>query len=183
MNSKDVKMILKTALSLFLICAVSAGILGAVNLITEPLITANAAKAADEARAQVLPADSFEKMETADGKEYYKGTSDGTAGYVFTTSGSGYGGAVEVMTGIDTEGRVTGIKLLTINETPGLGMNAKKDKFLNQYPGQQGQLTVVKNKTPEDGEILAITSATITSKAVTSAVNEALALYEEVKEG
>ena len=58
----------------------------------------------------------------------------------------------------------------------GLGMNAKKDDFRQQYVGKSGELAVNK----DGGEIVAITSATVTSRAVTKAVNEALALYESV---
>ena len=178
MNGKDVKSILITALSLFLICAVAAGALAYVNSVTAPTIAANAAAAADKARGEVLPeADGFEEQTAPDGTVYYLGKSGADAvGYVFTTSAKGYGGDVSVMTGVDTEGKVAGISILEINETPGLGMNAKKDDFRNQYAGKSGELAVNK----DGGEIVAITSATITSRAVTKAVNEALALYESV---
>ena len=178
MNGKDVKSILITALSLFLICAVAAGALALVNTVTAPTIAANNAAAADKARGEVLPAaDSFEENTAPDGAVYYTGKSGGvTVGYVFTTSAKGYGGDVEIMTGVDAEGRVTGISILSIEETPGLGMNAKKDSFKEQYKGKSGQLAVNK----DGGEIVAITSATITSRAVTNAVNQALALYAGV---
>ncbi len=184
MDKQDIKVIIKTALSLFLICAVSAGILAFVNTVTAPIITENNEKTADKARLQVLPeATAFEKKDS-DGISYYVGSADGeTAGFVFTTSASGYGGAVEVMTGISKDGTVAGISILTINETPGLGMNAKKDSFLAQFIGDTGIFSVVKNKEPAENEILAITSATITTRAVANAVNEALAIYETVKEG
>ena len=178
MNGKDIKEILKTAISLFLICAVAAGILAYVNSITAPTIAANNAAAADEARGQVLTgADAFEECTLSDGTVYYKATSGAQViGYVFTTAGKGYGGDVEVMTGVDTEGKVTGISILTINETPGLGMNAKKDSFRDQFTGRSGQLAVQK----DGGEIVALTSATVTSRAVTAAVSKALSLYESV---
>lgn len=184
MEKKDIKLILKTAVSLFLICAVATGILAFINSVTKPIITKNNAAAADEARLEVLPAaESFTKKE-ADGKEYYIGKKgNATVGYVFTTSASGYAGAIEVMTGINSDGIITGISILSINETPGLGMNAKKDSFLQQYEGSKGPFTVIKNSYPDDNEILAITSATISSRAVTNAVNEATALYDTVKEG
>ncbi len=183
MEKADVKLILKTALSLFLICAVAAGILAFINSVTAPIITENNEKNADAARLQVLPsADSFTMKTTFNGTAYYEGIADGeVTGYVFTTSASGYGGAVEVMTGVNTDGTVSGISILTINETPGLGMNAKKDSFLSQFIGNNGLFTVVKNKTPVENEILAITSATITTRAVTNAVNEALEIYNMVK--
>ena len=59
-------------------------------------------------------------------------------------------------------------------------MNAKKESFISQFTGKSGKLSVVKNKTPGDSEILAITSATVTSKALTNAVNDALTLYTRV---
>ena len=178
MNGKDVKSILFTALSLFLICAVAAGALAYVNSVTAPTIAANNAAAADKARGEVLPAaDGFEEKTAPDGTAYYVGKSGADAvGYVFTTAAKGYGGDVEIMTGIDAQGKVTGISILTINETPGLGMNAKKDGFKDQFKGKSGELAVNK----DGGEIVAITSATVTSRAVTKAVNEALALFAAV---
>lgn len=185
MDSKEIKIIIKTALSLFLICAVSAGILAFVNSVTSPMITENNLKAADEARLRILPeAEEFSEKTDESGNVYFEGTKNGAAvGYVFTTSASGYGGQIDVMTGVSSEGTVTGISILTINETPGLGMNAKKDSFISQYAGQKGPFSVIKNQSAGPDEIAAITSATITSKAVTNAVNEALAIYETVKEG
>ena len=176
MKGKDMLSIIKTALSLFLICAVAAGALAYVNSVTAPTIASNSAAAADKARGEVLPeADGFEEKAAPDGTVYYAALKDGeTVGYVFTTSAKGYGGDVEIMTGIDAEGRITGVSILTINETPGLGMNAKKDGFRDQFKGKSGVLAVNK----DGGEIVAITSATVTSRAVTNAVNQALALYE-----
>ena len=54
-------------------------------------------------------------------------------GYVFETEASGYGGKVKVMTGIDAEGAITGVVILSHDETPGLGANAEKPDFLNQF--------------------------------------------------
>ncbi|MBE6716938.1 MAG: RnfABCDGE type electron transport complex subunit G [Ruminococcaceae bacterium] len=185
MENKDIKIIVKTALSLFLICAVATGILAFINSVTDPMIAENNKKAADEARLSVLPsAAEFAENTAENGKTYYIGSANGElSGYVFTTSAAGYGGQIEVMTGIGADGTVTGISILTINETPGLGMNAKKDSFVSQYAGKSGPFDVIKNTSAAENDIVAITSATITSKAVTNAVNEALALYETVKEG
>ncbi len=184
MDKKDIKSIIKTALSLFLICAVATGILAFINSVTAPIITQNNAAAADAARLEVLPeAEAFTEADS-DGTAYYIGKNGSdTVGYVFTTSASGYGGTIEVMTGINKDGIVSGISILTINETPGLGMNAKKDSFLQQYIGSSGPFSVIKNATPDSNEVLAITSATITSRAVTNAVNEAKELFNTVKEG
>lgn len=186
MKANDIKPIIKTALSLFIICAVSAGILAAVNLITAPMIEENNLKNAEEAKLLVLPlaTGGFTEKTDENGNTYYIG-SDGSSdvGYVFTTSAAGYGGQIEIMTGINNDGTVTGISILSINETPGLGMNAKKDSFLSQYVGNNGPFTVIKNATASENEINAMTSATITTNAVTKAVNEAIGIFDTVKEG
>jgi len=83
------------------------------------------------------------------------------------------------MVGIDTSGKVTGVSILSISETAGLGMNAKNESFINQYIGKSGTIGVSKNGA-SDTEIQALTGATITSKAVTSAVNTALSLYSQI---
>lgn len=182
MNKKDIRDIFKTAISLFLICAIAAGLLAAVNSVTAPKISANSAETENEARKAVLPGSTdFEEKKLDDGTVYFVGSS-GTeqTGYVFTVSSSGYGGEIKLTVGVDNDGAVTGLTILSINETPGLGMNAKKDSFISQFIGKSGKLSVVKNQTPGDSEILAITSATVTSKAVTTAVNNALELYSRV---
>ena len=181
MNGKDIKVIVKTAVSLFLICAVAAGILALVNNVTAPKIAENSEKSATEARQTVLPdAESFEEFTLSGGETGYKGIKNGKViGYVFTTTANSYGGELEVMTGFDKNGTITAISILSIDDTPGLGMNAKKESFYGQFSGLSGELAVNK----DGGEIVAITSATITSRAVTKAVNAATALYNEAKEG
>ena len=89
------------------------------------------------------------------------------------------------MTGISSEGTVTGISFLSINETPGLGMNAQKDSFKDQYKQTvpENGFTLIKSGEASEGEINAMTGATITSNAVTKAVNAAITQYNEIKEG
>ncbi len=65
-------------------------------------------------------------------------------GYVFETEASGYGGKVKVMTGIDAEGAITGVVILSHDETPGLGANAEKPDFLNQFLQQSPGWKVIK---------------------------------------
>lgn len=81
------------------------------------------------------------------------------------------------MTGVDNGGAITGVELLEISETAGLGMNAQKESFRDQFQGLSGSIGVAKSAAGE-GEITALTGATITSRAVTNAVNQALALYQ-----
>lgn len=186
MKNNKVREILIPALSLFLICVVVTALLGFTNKVTEPKIDELALKKATETKAEVLSeADAFSDEMTAnyEGKDYsyYEGTKGGEkVGYVFATSAKGYGGDIDIMVGINTEGKVTGVSILEINETAGLGMHAKDEDFRNQFKDKSSQLSVVKNTTPGDTEILALTGATISSRAMTNAVNIALNLYKQV---
>lgn len=186
MKKFDVKEILIPTVSLFIICAVVTLLLAVTNSVTKPKIAELQAETENKTKAAVLSsADSFSDALTVtmNGKEYtyYKGydSSDALTGYVFTTVSKGYGGDIIVMVGINSDSSVSGIEYLSISETAGLGMNAQKDSFKEQFKGKSGEISVSKNA-PAENEIQALTGATITSKAVTSAVNDALKLFEEV---
>lgn len=184
---KVMKSIVMPALILTLICGVITAALAGTNLLTKDRIAELAEQSAAEARKQVLSAaQDFEELQQ-DGSVYYAGkdSSGETVGYVFTTSSKGYGGAVEVMTGISADGKVSGVVLLDQNETPGLGQKATQswftDRYLKDVP--DSGFTVKKGSASADNEIEAITGATITSRAVTNAVNEAVDLYHQITEG
>lgn len=112
-------------------------------------------------------------------EEVMKAKVDGSdAGYVLTCSGKGYGGAVKMALGIDVEGTIKGIQITDCtNETPGLGQNSSNSGWNGQYVGTNASqdLTVVKGEagSAEAGTISAISGATITSSAVTRAVDGA----------
>ena len=118
--------------------------------------------------------------------DYYQGldASGRTAGYVFITESKGYGGAIKVMTGITSDAQVSGVVLLEQEETPGLGANAAQESFREQYvgPAPEDGFTVLKNGgASADNEVDALTGATISSKAVTEAVNQALTVFWEIQ--
>ena len=100
-----------------------------------------------------------------------KDKSGNDIGKAFIASAKGYGGDVTVSVGIDNEGVITGIDIVSMNETAGLGANCTSEEFKSQYIGKSGELEVTKSGAPGDSEINALSGATITSKAVTSAVN------------
>ena len=89
------------------------------------------------------------------------------------------------MTGINIEGEITGVTILSLNETPGLGMNAQNATFTDMYKqtAPESGFNVIKSGTAGDGNIVALTGATITSQAVTDAVNAAIEQYNEIKGG
>lgn len=179
MKAKDV---LAPALILFVICLVVTALLAGTNLLTKDRIAAQAELLAAESRMVVLPG--AETFEENDG--FYTGLNGGeVVGYVFETESKGYGGTVKVMTGISADGEITGTVILEHAETPGLGANAERTSFTDQYkqPVPADGITVVKNQAAGEGEVEALTGATISSRAVTDAVNKAIEQYNTVKGG
>ncbi len=189
MKKLNPKEILKPIVVLLVICVAVTAVLAVVNGVTAEPIAKLAEEQAAETRSVVLPsAEEYQKLEldNEDIFECYEGLKNGeVVGYTFTSSASGYGGTIEVMTGIDcTTGEISGVSILSQDETPGLGANATKSEFTDQYKQKAQELEVIKNAEPADGEIQAITGSTITSQAVTDAVNKAVAAYEKIdKEG
>ena len=177
------KDILVPVLSLLVICLVASALLGGVNEVTAQKIEDLAAEKIVAAQQELIPAESYEEAD-ADGSLYTLALdADGnTVGYIFTTSANGYGGAVKLMVGLDLNGAVAGLTVLELNETPGLGMKAKNANFLEQFIGVNGSVAYSKTATDAPNTVQAITSATITTKAVTAAVNKALSLYDTIKE-
>jgi electron transport complex protein RnfG len=113
---------------------------------------------------------------------FFVGVLDGEPRAVtFETSGKGYGGDVGLMVGIDTkEGKILGVGVTTHAETPGMGAKAQTDpSFAAQFKGLPLEEQV--KVTGDGGSINAISGATITSRAVCSATNDALKLYEKLQ--
>lgn len=112
-----------------------------------------------------------------------KDASGSDLGYVFNvTTSEGYGGDIQLAVGVQSDGTLNGFDALSISETAGLGMNATQDDFRNQFAGVKAdQLEVVKDGSgaSDDAKIDAISGATITSSAITGAVNTCLAYTAE----
>ena len=188
---KNLKNILIPAIALFCICLVAALLLGLTNSVTYQKIADIAVETENNARASVFPmADSFSdnKSVMLDGAEYsYNEALDADGniiGYTFSTASKGYGGDVAIMTGVNADGTINAIEVLDVsNETPGLGSNAKKDSFKNQFAGMSGVIGVSTASKKTANSIDALTGATYTSNGVTNAVNQALSLYEEIVKG
>lgn len=188
------KNIIKNTLILTAITLVSGLLLGLVYEITkEPIAIAQEA-AKKEAYQQVMAdADAFETIELNDEaitqvedtlessgcsvNEIVEAKANGEmVGYVVTTTSSeGYGGDIQISVGILKDGTVNGVAILSIGETAGLGMKAKEPDFYNQYAGKNVEFfSVLKTGADSDNEIDALSGATITSNAMTNAVNAAV---------
>ena len=180
----------KLGLNLLIISAVAALLLALTNSVTASTIAQRNEQANAEARKLVLEsAQDFEQVKdvkTDNSKgvkvsEIYeaKEASGNTVGYTLKVLPSGYGGTIELMVGIDSaKGQVSGINVVSNSETAGLGAKATNPEFSDQYKGKPlEELSVLKNGTPGDTEIKAISGATITSTAVTNGVDAAIEVY------
>lgn len=168
---------MKLAGTLLLISAVVAGLLGLVNHITADRIDAINQEKTAASMQEVLPASAYTEVEYTGidplVKTIYAGAE---GGYVVEVTPSGFGGEIDMVVGIAPDGTVSGVSIISMSETSGLGANATKESFRSQYVGKAGDLAVSK----DGGEIDALTGATITSRAVTSGVNAALTAATEL---
>lgn len=180
----------KLGLNLLIISAVAALLLALTNSVTASTIAQRNEQANAEARKLVLEsAQDFEQVKdvkTDNSKgvevsEIYEArdASGNTVGYTLKVLPSGYGGTIELMVGIDSaKGQVSGINVVSNSETAGLGAKSTDPEFSDQYKGKPlEELSVLKNGTPGDTEIKAISGATITSTAVTNGVDAAIEVY------
>jgi len=104
------------------------------------------------------------------------------AGWVVQASGMGYVDRIELLVGLDKSGKtITGLAILEHKETPGLGAFIRSDSFQDQFAGKKGdgQLEPIKSGTPNDRQIQAITSATISSQSVCTIINKAVSAVRE----
>lgn len=183
--------VVRYGLILLIITAVASALLGATNQITAPLIEANKAAAQAKAIAALLGVEGEENLEITekdiedldpDVNSLFTATKDGAViGFVFGVTPKGYGGSIEMLVALDQNGVVKGFEIIKHSETPGLGANAGKPAFSDQFAGKSSKLSVVKTN-PGQSEVQAITAATITSKAVVKGVNDALEFFAAHKE-
>ena len=187
------KAIVIPTITLFIIAMLVAAALAGTNLITADKIKEVEKANEQESCYTVLNLDSGDSSNTFGPKQeidvdgttynYSVGQTNGQdVGYAFITTGSGYGGKIKIVTGIDMEGKITGIYTLDIgDETPGLGQNASQDKFKGQYVGMDVSAIDDVKVNKDGGKIEAMAGATITSRAVSNAVTTALQAYDQVK--
>ncbi|HJD04902.1 MAG TPA: RnfABCDGE type electron transport complex subunit G [Candidatus Mediterraneibacter caccogallinarum] len=192
--------IVKNTLILTAITVVSGLLLGVVYGITkEPIAEAQENTKQEAYRSVLSDASSFETMEDFDAAdaasileengyssdeitEVAEGIDDSgeTVGYVVNVmSHEAYDGDLEVSVGIAADGTVKGIEMLSISETAGLGMKADEAEFKDQFKDKNVEkFTYTKSGESGDDKIDAISGATITTNAVTNAVDSALVYFQ-----
>ena len=124
-------------------------------------------------------------MQNIDEVMLAKGAEGEAIGYAFTiTTAEGYGGDIRFAMGIQEDGTVNGISILSISETAGLGMKADTEEFKEQFREKKTEkFTYTKTGAKEEGEIDALSGATITTNAMTNGVNAGLCAFQYVKGG
>ena len=166
---KAVKEFVVPAAVLTAICLVVSGALAGTYQLTEPVIEAAKRAEADASRVVVLPdGKNFEEVSASGLDNIVDAYKAGNgAGYVITGKAKGYGGDLQVMAGISSDGKITGVKLMDNNETQGIGSKTGEASYTDQYKGKDSTL---------DG-VTTISGATVSSKAFESAVNTIFQAY------
>lgn len=178
----------RLVLFLLVVAAVSAFAVGYAYGITNPIIEQRAAEELINGYHEVYAgAEDYVPMTELPESDVITGIIEAksggqTVGALYTVNASGYGGTVSILVGFDVESQtITGIKILSQSETPGLGANCAQDWFAQRFAGKSASsdLTVVKVATEDPSQVQAITAATITSSAVTDGVNAARQHFAE----
>lgn len=200
--------ILKNTISITVITLVAGLALGVVQDITAGPIAAQAEKSKEEAYKAVFEdASSFSEYslddagqaedlvaylndngftaQTVDEIMVAEDASGETLGYAFTiTDSEGYGGDIQFAMGVQNDGTLNGISILSISETAGLGMKATTDSFKDQFKNKNVEkFTYTKTGSTSDDQIDAISGATITTNAMTNGVNAGLCAFQYVEGG
>ncbi len=167
------KEIVKYGFTLGLICFISSSVLVAVHAVTAPKISQAREKGEQAALKEALPDCVDFKACMEDGKiSYYRGvdSSGNLKGFVVISSGKGYSSDIQVMAGLNTNLEIINVKILSQDETPGLGSRVTSPEFLGQFKG----------KVADNFEgVQAISGATISSNAVIKPLKEKIANLKE----
>lgn len=175
-NENIVAYVLRLAGTLLAICIVVAAALAGVNAITKPIIDQLNAEKTQQAIETVLPGGfDTELADFNDATGIVSKVYQGANGYAVEVGPGGFDNTITMVVGIDNEGKVVGISVVSHTETKGLGEVAaastpKGIAFRDQFVGQSGTVAVTK----DGGTMDAITGATITSRAICVGVNAAL---------
>ena len=169
--------IFKPIVVLCVICIAITGPLAATNKVTAPIIEAARIEAERLARIELLPeADDFTPVEgvAVDNVTAVYAANNGT-GYVITSTAKGYGGKMTVMTSFDADGNIKQLKVTEDAETQGIGSKVAGDASVwARYAGLEAKPLVL------DQDVDRLSGATISSRALTAAVNSAIDAYNAI---
>lgn len=173
-GEKDNNSIFKVAVNLFVACLISGCIIAVVFYITDPIAQAKTAEMKQQSmQSLVQGADQFKPV--PDKTDWFAAEKGGKViGYVVPSSIKGYGGQIRMLVGVTADGKVIDFTILEANETPGLGDNASKPAFRDQLKDKSADKLVVVKDPSKKENVQAMTGATISSRAVTLGVRNAV---------
>ena len=170
--------VFKPIVVLCVICVVITGALAATNSVTAPIIMEATLEAQRLARMELLPeAEDFTRVDSVEVENVSDvyAASNGV-GYVITSTAKGYGGTMTVMTSFNCRGQIKQVKVTEAAETQGIGSNVSDSAaYWAAYAGLDGTRNLVLNQ-----DVDAYTGATISSRALNSAVNAAINAYNAI---
>jgi len=165
--------IFKVGINLTIACLLASAVIAGTYALTAPVAAKSKIEQGNKARKElVADAQDFKEVQGKEG--WYAALKDGKViAYVVPAESKGYGGAINMLAAVTADGKVIDYAILKFNETPGLGDKADKPAFRQRFAGKTAHdLEVV--KVPSDKNIQALTGATITSRAVTKGIKEAV---------
>lgn len=162
-----------------LTCLLCSAILGGAYVLTKEPIDKAAADKTKQAVSQVLP--HFTEVEyNEEGRYYTAKDADALVGYAIESTTVGFGGALSLIVGVTPDGVVYNTSVLSHSETPGLGAKCTTDqKFMSQWKGFNPAVKKL-SVTKDGGDVDAITASTITSRAYTEAVKQAVDFVKSI---
>jgi len=184
------KYILKPSITLLLTAVVTVAALSFVHEITLKPIEYQKNKTREAAMREVMPhAESFKEIQTemsGSMTAVFEGYTDEIlAGYIIQIAPEGYSGKIHIITGISVPDEILlGMRVIRHSETPGLGALAVKANFYQQFNNRALVPLGISKAIPSEHEIQVITSSTITTRAITNAINEVMEWYlQRAREG
>ena len=166
-------------LSLLITCLLAGLALSEVYAVTKPKVEQQKIDATNSALRQVMATAQTYKEVERDSLWYGLDSASAKLGIIVRSGMRGYGGPVPVLVGLDLSGRIIGIKVASgaegLKETPGLGLKATEPVFWKQFLGADSTVALKK----DGGTVDAISGATITSRAVTKGIAQAIRKYSE----
>lgn len=187
---------LRVALTLFVITALVALMLALANYFTEPIIETSARERLNQSLNSLMAdAVNFEAVEEHDAEvnlgtvkvgvpEVYTAVdaNNQSIGYCVRVTPVGYSDVIEMMVAIDNEGAVSGVQILSIADTPGIGMKVQSDEnFQKSVYGMTDTAKIVKNTPANKGEVQVISGASISSTAYINGVNAAIEIVQNLR--
>ena len=160
---------------LFIVCTVAGFALAGTNYLTEKKIQEQKLKAEQEALIAVLRnATDFKPQHS-----YLMGYDPGhnPVGYILKVKAAGYSSPIEALVGIDRKFKITGLKIISQNETPGLGSKIAEPGFLDQFIGKVSAKVLLKK---DGGSIDGVTAATVSSRAITNAIRKQIDEFKTI---